>query len=350
MDSQTVIHPPPPEIRQEAGSDFSRLSRKIADAGLMGRRPGYYAARIAAVTALYVCGWIAFVLVGDSWWTLAVAAFLAVVFGQVALLAHDVAHRQVFRLRKASERTGRIAGNAAIGMGYGWWQDKHTRHHANPNHEELDPDLIPDILVWSQNQAHAARGLPRVLGRFQAFLFFPLLTLEGFNLHLSGVKSLADRSLKNRVVEGSLLFAHFALYLGALFLVLPPGMAIAFLVVHQCLFGVYLGSIFAPNHKGMPILTGDDRPDFLRRQVLTSRNVRGGWLTDVALGGLNYQIEHHLFPSMPSPHLRRAQAIVRRHCRDLGVNYLETSLITSYRQALASLHQAGAPIRHAAPA
>jgi fatty acid desaturase len=133
-------------------------------------------------------------------------------------------------------------------------------------------------------------------------------------------------------------------YTAALFLVLPPGMAVAFLTVHQCLFGVYLGSIFAPNHKGMPILTGKDRPDFLRRQVLTSRNVRGGWFTDLVLGGLNHQIEHHLFPSMPSSHLK-AQVLVRRYCEELGVAYLETGLITSYRQALASLHHAGAPLR-----
>jgi fatty acid desaturase len=331
---------------QAAGSDFARLSKKIAETGLMGRRPGYYTIRLTAVTALYAGGWTAFVLVGHSWWTLAVAALLAVVFGQVALVAHDVAHRQVFRLRKASEVSGRIAGNAGIGMGYGWWQDKHTRHHANPNHEELDPDVTPDLLVWSQDQARAAKGLPRLIGRSQAYLFFPLLTLEGFNLHVSGVRALANRSLKNRTLEGTLLVAHFAVYLTALFLVLPPGMAIAFLAVHQCLFGVYLGSIFAPNHKGMPILTGENRPDFLRRQVLTSRNVRGGWFTDIALGGLNYQIEHHLFPSMPSPHLRKAQVIVRRYCEELGVAYLETSLVTSYRQALAGLHHAGAPLRH----
>ncbi|GAA3120305.1 hypothetical protein GCM10020254_79290 [Streptomyces goshikiensis] len=123
-------------------------------------------------------------------------------FGQVALLAHDLAHRQVFRLRKASELSGRIAGNFGIGMGYGWWQDKHTRHHANPNHEDLDPDLDADILVWTQDQARAARGPPRLLGRSQAFLFFPLLTLEGFNPHVSGVRSLFDRSLKHRVWEG----------------------------------------------------------------------------------------------------------------------------------------------------
>ncbi|MEV8308756.1 acyl-CoA desaturase [Streptomyces flavidovirens] len=348
MPVQTSVRPPPPSSpSQQPGSDFARLSKKITAAGLMGRRPGYYTARIAAVAALYVGGWVAFVLVGDSWWTLAVAGFLALVFGQVALVTHDAAHRQVFRLRKASERSGRILGNLGIGMGYGWWQDKHTRHHANPNHAELDPDVLPDVLVWSQDQARVAKGLPRLLGRSQAFLFFPLLTLEGFSLHVAGVRALADRTLKNRTLEGTLLLGHFAVYLTALFLVLPPGMAIAFLFVHQCLFGVYLGSIFAPNHKGMPILTGDDRPDFLRRQVLTSRNVRGGWFTDLMLGGLNYQIEHHLFPSMPSPHLRRAQVIVRDYCRDLGISYLETSLITSYKQALTSLHRAGAPIREA---
>lgn len=286
----------------------------------MGRRPGYYALRITVVAGLYVGGWATVALIGDSWWTLTVAAFLAVVFGQVALLAHDVAHRQVFRRRRASEVSGRIAG-AGIGMSYGWWQDKHTRHHANPNHEDLDPDLDPDLLVWSQDQARVATGLPRLIGRWQAFLFFPLLTLEGFNLHVSSVKALANRSLKHRALDGVLLFANFALCLTVLFWLLPLGMAIAFLAVHQCLFGVYLGSLFAPNHKGMPILKGEDRPDFLRRQVLTSRNVRGGRLTDIALGGLYHQIEHHLFPSIaqpqPAPGADHRPALLRRPGRGL---------------------------------
>ncbi|QFR98071.1 acyl-CoA desaturase [Streptomyces tsukubensis] len=314
----------------------------------MRRRPFYYVVRMALVAVFYVACWAAFLFVGDSWWTLAVGAALALAFGQVALVAHDVAHRQVFRLTRASALTGRIAGNLGIGMGYGWWQDKHSRHHANPNHEELDPDVSPDILVWSQAQAREAKGVARFVGRSQAFLFFPLLTLEGFNLHVAGVRALADRSLKQRRIEGTLLFAHFIVYLGVLFAVLPPGKAVAFLFVHQCLFGVYLGSIFAPNHKGMPTLTGEDRPDFLRRQVLTSRNVHGGWFTDLALGGLNYQIEHHLFPNMPSPNLRRAQAIVHAYCEELGVHYLQTGLIASYGQALRSLHQAGAPLRQPA--
>lgn len=327
-----------------SGADFAGLSKHVAAMGLMDRRTGYYVVRIGLVIAFYVGCWAAFVLVGHSWWTLAVAALLGVAFGQTALVAHDVAHRQVFHSRAAADAVGRIAGTA-VGMGYEWWQDKHTRHHAHPNHAELDPDVAPDLLVWSTDQARAARGLPRLLGRVQAFLFFPLLMLEGLNVHVAGFRALANPSLKNRGLEGGLLAGHVAAYLAALFLVLPPGMAVAFLALHQAVFGVYLGLVFAPNHKGMPMLSGADHLDFLRRQVLTSRNIRGGRLTDVVMGGLNYQIEHHLFPRMPSRNLRKVQPLIRDYCREHGVAYHETGLVDSYRQALASLHRAGAPIR-----
>ncbi|SFY51847.1 fatty acid desaturase family protein [Streptomyces sp. F-1] len=327
------------------GSDFARLSRRITEAGLLERRPGYYTLRLGVVIGLLAAGWGTFLALGDTWWQLLVAAFLALAFGQVALVAHDLAHRQVFRRRRPSEVWGRLFGNLGIGMSYGWWMNKHTRHHANPNHEDLDPDVAPDILVWSTDQARASSGAARLIGGHQAYLFFPLLTLEGFNLHVASVRALRSPSMKSRLLEGSLLFLHLAAYLSALFVVLPPGKAVAFLAVHQCLFGVYLGCTFAPNHKGMPTFSGDERPDFLRRQVLTSRNVRGGRLTDVLLGGLNYQIEHHLFPSMPTPHLRRARPVVRRYCAEIGVPYHETGLLRSYREALAHLHRVGEPIR-----
>ncbi|MFF5246265.1 fatty acid desaturase family protein [Streptosporangium sp. NPDC000095] len=334
----------------ERGSDFARLSRRIAKAGLLNRRPGYYAARLGLVAAAFVGGWAAFFALGDSWYQLLVAAFLAVVFAQIGLVAHDLAHRQVFRSRRSSQLAGLVAGNLAIGMSYGWWMDKHTRHHANPNHEDHDPDVSPDFLLWSPEQAAVSKGLPRFMGRWQAFLFFPLLTLEGFNLHVSSVRALARPTMKNRVLEASLLVVHAVLYVGALFAVLSPAKAVVFFLLHQAIFGVYLGCTFAPNHKGMPMLRGEDKLDFLRRQVLTSRNVRGGVLLDVVLGGLNYQIEHHLFPSMPMPNLRRAQPIVRAYCEEVGVDYLESGIVSSYAQALRHLHDVGESLRVKSPA
>jgi fatty acid desaturase len=332
-------------LEAERGSDFAKLSQRIRREGLLDRRPGYYALRIGLVATLYAGGWVAFAFLGDSWWQLAIGALLALAYAQLALVSHDLAHRQVFRTQRAAEIGGYIAGNIGIGMSYGWWMNKHTRHHANPNHEEDDPDVSPDILVWSVRQARQARGVARFIGRWQAFLFFPLLLLEGFNLHVASARGLSRSTLKNRWIETTLLYSHFALYLAAVFLVLSPGKAVAFIFVHQCLFGLYLGSTFAPNHKGMPTLTAEDDLDFLRRQVLTSRNIGGRVWLDVLYGGLNYQIEHHLFPSMPTPSLRRAQPIVEQYCADLGVSYLSTGMRASYGQALRSLHQAGAPLR-----
>ncbi|WP_127500415.1 fatty acid desaturase family protein [Actinoplanes solisilvae] len=327
------------------GSDFAALNRQIVEAGLLERRPAYYAVRMIVVTAMFVGGWAAFFLIGSSWWTVAVAGLLGVVFSQAALLAHDVAHRQVFRTKKPSELAGRIIANLGVGMSYGWWMDKHTRHHNNPNHDDLDPDVQPELLIWATESAWGRRGIKGFVSRHQAGLFFPLLTLLSIDLRISSIKALRRPGMKRRGLEASLMGLHLVAYATVLLLVLSPLQALVFFVVHHAVFGVYLGMTFAPNHKGMPHPTGDE--DYLRKQVLTSRNVTGGRLTDVALGGLNYQIEHHLFPAMPTPNLPKAQPIVRAYCAEVGVSYVETSLLTSYRQALNHLHAVGAPLRTA---
>jgi fatty acid desaturase len=340
MDTMTTTTERP---RSSTGSDFARLNRKISEAGLLERRPAYYAVRMSAVALMLTVGWTAFFLVGSSWWTLAVAAFLSVTFTQVALIAHDLAHRQVFRTKRPSEIFGRLAGNVGVGMSYGWWMDKHTRHHNNPNHDDLDPDVAPEVLIWATKSALGRRGLAAFVTRHQAGLFFPLLTLLGIDLKLSSVKAIRAGTVKRPGLETALLVLHAVVYFSVLFIVLSPLQAVAFILVHQALFGVYLGMTFAPNHKGMPHPTGDE--DYLRKQVVTSRNVTGGWLTNTALGGLNYQIEHHLFPGMPSPNLGKAQPIVQAYCEEIGVPYEQTSLIESYRQALRHLHEVGAPLR-----
>jgi fatty acid desaturase len=324
-----------PQLRR--GSDYAGLSRQVKQAGLLERRRWSYTWRIAVVVALLAAGWGAFVLVGDSWWQLAVAVFLGVMFTQLGFLGHDAGHRQISGSRRVSRILGVLLGNLGIGLSYGWWVDKHNRHHAHPNTEGADPDIGMRVLAFTETQARASRGWSRVVFRYQAYLFFPMLIGEALSVHVAGVRSLASRDSGTRPAEAALLGIHFVGYLTAVFLVLSPVKAVVFILVQQGVFGVYLGAAFAPNHKGMPILSPDDRSDFLRRQVLTSRNVRGGWLTDLALGGLNYQIEHHLFPSMPRPALRRSQPLIMEFCRQHGLPYCEASLVGSYAQALRHL-------------
>jgi fatty acid desaturase len=325
-------------------SDYAELLRQVRRAGLLERRPRRAILRIALVGALYAGGWTAFALLGPSWWQLAVAGFLALIFTQAGFIGHDAGHRQLFRSHQANDLVGLVSGNLGVGLSFGWWMRKHNRHHANPNHEDLDPDVAPGGIVFTENTGRARRAMRGPAGwlaRGQAFLFFPLLTFEAISLHVASVRALLRRGTARRPLEAVLLGAHLAGYLTAVFLVLPPGLAVAFIAVHQGLFGVYLGCSFAPNHKGMPAPTAADEHDFLRRQVLTARNVRGGRVIDAALGGLNYQIEHHLFPSMPRSNLRHVQPVVRAFCAERGVPYHESTLFGSYAQALRHLHAVG---------
>jgi fatty acid desaturase len=92
----------------------------------------------------------------------------------------------------------------------------------------------------------------------------------------------------------------------------------------------------------MPIVESAAAACFARRQVTTARNISGGPLTTFMLGGLNYQIEHHLFPSMPRPNLRRVQGLVRDFCTATGLSYSEESFVESFRQIIHHLSDAGA--------
>jgi fatty acid desaturase len=315
-------------------SDFAQLSTEIKQAGLLDRRRGYYIARITANLAGHAGAWVAFALLGDSWWQLAVAAVLAVTTTQLAFIGHDAGHKQIFASKRWNGLAGYVHGGL-IGVSQDWWVSKHNRHHANPNHEDEDPDVDISVLAFTQKQGAAKRGPLRWIASHQAVLFFPLLLLEGFALHL--------HSIRYSGRERYLMIAHVVVYLVAVFWVLSPVYAIAFVLVHQGLWGLYMGCSFAPNHKGMPVLSAGHTLDFLRKQVLTSRNIRGGWFVDFLLGGLNYQIEHHLFPSMPRPHLKRAQLIVSEFCRQRGIPYAQCGLFRSYGYVLEYLHEMRCP-------
>ncbi|SDJ53417.1 Fatty acid desaturase [Frankineae bacterium MT45] len=334
------------------GSDFAPLRRRVHEAHLLERRRGNYALRIALTGAGYVLAWLALFAVGDSWFTMLVAAAMGIAFTQVAFLGHDGGHQQFARTKRSNDILGLVTGDLLVGLCYGWWVDEHNQHHSHPNFEGYDPDIGDSVLTFTAAQAAGRTGVvPRFITRHQAWLFFPMLTLEGLNLHLqSGIWLWKTSIRRYRRIELLLLTLHIVAYFSAVLLVLSPVKALVFVCIQQAVWGVYMGCSFAPNHKGMPIIAPGTKIDFLRRQVLTTRNVRGGRFTDIVLGGLNYQVEHHLFPNMPRPNLRLAQPIVRAYCAELGISYTETSLLGSYVVALRYLHSLGAPLRAASNA
>ena len=330
----------------DQGSGFSPLLRSVRAAGLLERRTAWYGRAIALNLLLVAATWTGVVLVGGSWWVLALALPAAVLGARTAFLGHDAGHQQIAASRRANRVIGLVHANLLLGMSVGWWTDKHNRHHANPNHVDKDPDVGVGALVWTRHQAADRAGFARWLTRHQARLFFPLLLLEGVALKLSSILDLRRQRGRERLVEGALLALHLAGYATLLLLAMNPLQALVFATLHHALFGLHLGCAFAPNHKGMEMPDPEGpRLGHLDRQVLTSRNVRGGPVTDWFLGGLNYQIDHHLFPSMARSRLKAAQPLIRAHCAALGLPYTETGLVESYRQGLRHMHEVGADLR-----
>ncbi len=329
---------PTPALRE---NEYAELKQLVKEQGLLNKQPSFYAGQILLVLSLLSISLTFVVLIDALWLQLLNAAFLAFVFAQIGFIGHDAGHRQIFNAAGKNKIAG-LAVNFLLGTSRSWWIDKHNRHHSNPNQLDVDPDISIPVLAFSEEQARAKRGVLRFVVRYQAYLLFPLLALEGLGLRLASFHYMAGIRKRYILPELFLAAVHFVLYFGFLFAVLGVWQAAAFIFVHQALFGLYMGSTFAPNHKGMLLLDKGNKMDFLRRQVLTARNVRANPLTDFWYGGLNYQIEHHLFPNMPRNKLREAQEIVKAFCQARSISYCEASVLQSYREVLLDLHQVGA--------
>src|SRR6218665_1303973 len=217
MSSATAL---PTRPRDRAVSDFTELTRTVQAAGLMKRRPAHYAVRLSAAV-LAVLGLVAtIILVGDSWWQVAVAFAAAVILTQVAFLGHDAAHRQIFADGRANNWTSLVLADLFVGLSHGWWQRKHTRHHANPNKIDADPDIDLEVLAFTPEQAEKRTSKWSVwFLRHQGFFFFPLLFLEGLALHVAAIKRLSSREkLDHRAAEIVMMTIRLG---GGLALVLP---------------------------------------------------------------------------------------------------------------------------------
>ncbi len=326
-------------------NEYAELKRRMKQKGLMDQQPAYYTYKILFTLGLLAFSLTFLLVANHSSLQLLNAVFLAFVFAQIGFIGHDLGHRQIFRADRLFETASFIVANLLLGWSWSWWVDKHNRHHGHPNEPEIDPDIAIPMLAFTEEEAQSKQGFLRFMVKYQAYLFLPLELLGWVSFLIFSIGFLLKKKAKHPMAEAFLMTIHYLLYFGLLFTCLSAWQAILFFVIHRALFGLYLGSVAAPNHKGMLVSEKDNPIDFLHQQVLSSRNVRAHPFTDFWYGGLNYQIEHHLFPTIPRNRLKEAQRIVKAFCQERSIPYHETSFLQSYREIFQHLHQVSAPLR-----
>ena len=332
-------------------SNFSQVLNLVREAGYLKKKPSFYIIRLVVISVIASglwtgAGFLAWAATINGWWMVlafAIVALLGVMSAQYGFIAHEAAHRQIFRNNKLNDWTGLILANLFAGLSYGFWLKKHNKHHQRPNQIGEDPDIAIRVLSFTTESKMSKKGIERWFSDRQGYLFPLLLLFTGFDLLLDSVAGMGrkDRSIGIRVLEFSLmLIRQFAPYV-VLAIMFGPFWAMAMWFVMMMSFGFFMGAAFAPNHKGMPLVEKDSSLDFFSRQVLTSRNIKGSWLKDNLMGGLNYQVEHHLFPSMARPYLRKTHQIVSEYCRQNDVTLVEMNLLASYKTIMQHLNKVG---------
>lgn len=331
-------------------SIYSELLAKVKAEGLLKKTPAFYSWSFAIVTVLSLLTWAGIILLGiflsgpATLLVIPLVIFQGMLTAQYGFIAHELAHNQVFEDHRANTWVGMVLANLFAGLSFGFWLQKHNRHHGKPNMVDSDPDIDLRVLAFSTEQKFQKPSAERMLTRNQGWLFPILVFLTSFDLLLDSFKSLgrkSGRGAEHRFLEGAMLIVRLLTPVAIYLIFLPLWVAPIAWLTYMLSFGFFLGTAFAVNHIGMPLVERGSRIGFMERQVLTSRNITPSVLKDTFLGGLNYQIEHHLFPSMSRPNLPKVRPIVKAFCLEKGIAYKEMGLFSGFGEVIGYLNKVG---------
>jgi len=332
----------------EVTLEHRRLLKKLKQSNLYSSSKLYYIYKVMTNVSLVSIS-AALVMGCEAGWCHILASFfLALFWQQYGWLSHDFLHHQVFQDRKWNNFMGYVLGNLAQGFSVSWWKAKHNLHHAVPNVQNYDPDIdTMPFLAWSEKVIEGELdGLPHVLIQYQYLFYLPLLAAARLSWVIQSILyamySPNVRSDFTRRVEVSTLCAHYVwvLFLAVGGLGIVKG--ILFILLSQAFAGLLLASAFSLNHNGMIILdpSSQNSMEFNKLQIVTARDVRGGPLNFFHwfMGGLDMQIEHHLFPTIPRHNLRQVQSEIEPLCKKYNILYHQTGFWNGTKELFSKLY------------
>lgn len=354
---------------------YRDLRSQLVVMGMFKSSIGFYIYKQASNLAMWATAMCLMYTCDSLLVQIAAALLMGLFFQQCGWLAHDFLHHQVYRNRRYGDYSGLFWGNLMQGFSVQWWKNKHNGHHAVPNlhnssavSQDGDPDIdTMPLLAWSLKQAQSYRELQadgkdsafvKFMIRRQKIFYFPILLLArlswlnesfkaSFGLGAASANAALEwkaRGLQYPVAEKLGLILHhmwcFAFCSG--FGRFSFGKSAAIFLLVTCSCGFFLAIVFGLGHNGMATYNAEARPDFWKLQVTTTRNITGGhgfpqWFVDWFCGGLQYQVDHHLFPSLPRHNLPKAHALVESFCKEWNVTYHEADMVDGNREVLKHL-------------
>ena len=322
--------------------DFSyeALRAECEAQGLYERTYIFYAVYTLFVTAGIATSILLLFVTDNFFFQIGNSLMLTFFLVQAGMLGHDYSHGQVFKSKRLNRFGGTIILGLLDGISESQWFKKHNAHHVHVNHADDDPDMGLPFFFCEKQLEKSRSSIKKLLLPYQHIIFFLSLPLVYFIIFFEGMRHLFSQFSKRSVIEITFIAIHFGGLAYLVFSNLPIITAIVFLVIHTLVGGLYLSLVFAPNHKGKTVLHGSEKPTWVDQITLT-RNIKPTFTAFFLLGGLNFQIEHHLFSNMPRLRYFRARKIVREFCKNNDIEYDETTWFGSMKEIYLSLRAIG---------
>lgn len=320
---------------------YEAFRAEVKRLGLMERAYGYYALYTFLSLSAVALGLFLVTVTPSLWVQIPNAIFLGIVFIQLGTLVHDLSHGQVFASRQLNRNVSTVFMGLVCGLSESKWYEKHNAHHETPNQIGHDPDLDVPFIFSAKQIPFSSPFFRKWILPYQHVLFFLVLPLIYLNMIIYGLRFIFHNFSLRTFVELCLMVIHFVVLFYIIFAYLPLGTGILFLAIVFLVNGLYMSLIFAPNHKGEDVLGPDEKETWVHQITLT-RNLYPSQFIFHAFSGLNFQIEHHLFPNMPRINYFRLHPLVKQFCKEHNITYHETTFWGSLKEIYSALKEQAA--------
>jgi fatty acid desaturase len=302
----------------------TELKQTLRDAGCFAHAPLAQILHMLLVVLVYVGAYLVLLQQPDTMLRLFALFILAFISVQAGYIAHEAGHGAITRHRWLAVSIGQFFNTFLTALCYSHFQKIHVCHHAHTNERDEDVDLQSNLFsLYPEARAkNTSNWVGRIITRYQAYLIWPLVSLQGFTLKIDSLKTLSQNPGKTRI-DQIILVLHLFLWFGVPIYMLGPADATLNYFLMTWFIGPYLGAVFLVNHIGTHVIQPEEKMPRFIKQLVSTRNLGDSVVEDIIFGGLNNHIEHHLFPSIPSYRLRRARKIVREFCQLNGLVYRE---------------------------
>lgn len=336
--------------KSDLTNDFRELRATAERMGLFEKNKIFFLLHFLSIVCFNLGAWAILKYLGVNWYTYSLAvALLVTAQAQSGWLQHDFGHLSFSTNNKINHLMQSIVCSMFKGASCDWWNYRHNRHHAKPNVHHMDPDIRFDWLfvlgtLIPREKGHAKiKGiLPFQLQHIYFFFIVPPLVLPIIFIldNLYYLYATRDLTRREKLIEFSWVASFFVIWFMGFGPIMGGWAATRMFFLVRFFESHWFIWITQMSH--LPMEVDHDRDlSWFKLQLEATCNVEPSAFNDWFSGHLNYQIEHHLFPTMPRCHYHKIKPLVESLCKKYEIPYLDKTLTGAVFDIYHSLKASG---------